>query len=537
MRHYISVLMLQIFLLSLLVTPAFSWWWDDPLITIDGVRYSTDDFKQWWKYWNDQDLELPETVDPYLDWLLLVREGQRMELEQVPSFQHKSRVFLQVRSLLLLKKEEINDRIRIDERELWDRYKELYTPIWLMQRLEFLDETAANAAREKLASGELTDEALIQLPPEEGGPVSTREDWRRPSSIDPGWADLFRPLAVGETTAPQSFDDHSIVYRVKERLEGDEEDFAKLRGRLKDDTWKEQEERLTEAMLERLMEKYEVKINRERLELLPVIAPDEVYSDEPIVTTNRQNVSEKDFIVLLRRGVGPRLAHNPGIEEMNEIKENVLKGILNQNLTNWESLDRNYQEREPFKAEYEFNVNHRLTLALAERFFSSENEVSPDEIEAYYQANINRYSQPELARFHILEDEEGSVDRIWSDVVVGMEFTDAVKKETKKNISVTDIPFSHLDDAVQQVVKGLAKGETSEPFVSNDTRFILHLVEHLPAKPIPLAKVEASIRAKLEQERRLQKRNDYLDQLKSRSKIEISASAWRKVKQELGEAK
>lgn len=537
MRHFISILILLTSMMFTQVTPALSWWWDDPLITMDGVRYTNDDFKTWWKYWNDQSLELPKTVDPYLDWLLLVREGQRMELDQVPAFQHKTRVFLQVRSLLMLKKEEINDRIQVSEDELRARYRELYTPIWLMQRLEFKDEAAADTFREELANGSLAYDELVKRTPEEGGPLSTREDWRRPSSIDPAWADLFRPLAAGETTAPQPFDDHFIVYRVKERSEGDDQDFAKLRDRLKDSVWKEQEESLTEAMLEKLMIKYDVKVNRERLALLPVIAPDEVYTDEPIITTNRQNVSEKDFIVLLRRGVGSRLSHNPGVEEMNEIKESVLKGILNQNLTNWESLDRNYQDREPLKPEYDFNVNHRLTLALADKLFMPEAEIGQEEIESFYKANIARYSQPELVKFNIVEDVDGSVDRIWSDVIVGKEFSAAVKAETQKSVGPTDMPVSHLDEAVQKVIEGLSKGETSEPFVSNGVRYIVHLIDHSPAKPLPLARVADSIRAKLERDRLEQKRKSYLDQLKSRSEIKVSNSAWEKVKKELGEAK
>ncbi len=63
-------------------------------------------------------------------------------------------------------------------------------------------------------------------------------------------------------------------------------------------------------------------------------------------------------------------------------------GIIGQNLTNWESLDRHYEEREPFKWEYQFNVNHRLTRAVEERMLAPEAEVTEADVESYYQANL-----------------------------------------------------------------------------------------------------------------------------------------------------
>ena len=77
----------------------------------------------------------------------------------------------------------------------------------------------------------------------------------------------------------------------------------------------------------------------------------------------------------------------------------------------------------------------------------------------------------------------------------------------------------------------------SQPFVSQEQRFILRLVDRIPAKPIPLERVADGIRVKLEGEKLTQKRNAYLDQLKSRSQIEVNESAWQTVQTELGEAK
>ncbi len=139
-----------------------------------------------------------------------------MELASDPAFQRKTRIFLQVRSLLLLQKEEVNDKVKVSDAEMRAKYQELYTPLWLLQRLEFKDEAAAKAAGQQLADGTVTIDELLKRSVAEG-PVATREDWRRPSGVDPEWAKTFRQLAVGQTTAPVPFDDLFVIYRLKEQ--------------------------------------------------------------------------------------------------------------------------------------------------------------------------------------------------------------------------------------------------------------------------------------------------------------------------------
>jgi hypothetical protein len=63
------------------------------------------------------------------------------------------------------------------------------------------------------------------------------------------------------------------------------------------------------------------------------------------------------------------------------------------------------------------------------------------------------------------------------------------------------------------------------------------LVDRIEARPIPLEKVSDSIRIKLEQDKLVKKRKEYLEQLKSRSQIKVNKSAWKTVQKKLGEAK
>jgi parvulin-like peptidyl-prolyl isomerase len=538
MRRFTSLLILMTFMMTFpSISRAASWWWDNTLVTIDGTSYTKEDFTRWWRYWNDTNLALPETPEPYVDWLLLVREGKRMELDSAPSFQNKTRIFLLVRSLLLLKKEEIDGRINISEDDIRARYDTLYTPIWLLQRLEFKDEASAQNAWKELNEGRLTIDELIKLPQEEGGPINQREDWRRPVGIDPEWAEIFKKLSVGQASEPVAYDEHFVSYYLKTKEDGDPEDYSKVREMLRKKLWKDQEAALSSELIAKLRRKFEVQVDDERLASLSLTAPDESYTDATIIATNRQNFSEKDFITIARQQLQSG-QHPPRNQEEEEgFKTQVVNGIISQNMTNWEALDRNYQEREPLMWEYQFNINHRLTLAVEERLFLPEATVTEAEIQDYYKENISRFSQPEIVRLVIITDADGSVDRIWGDMAAGKSFSDAVREHSEQKDSPTEFPFEHLDPPVQELLNGLVKGETSQPFEYQDRRVLIHLVDRIPAKALPLKLVEANIRSMLKTQKLEQKRKEYLDLLKSRSKIELNGSNWKAVQKELGGTK
>jgi hypothetical protein len=539
MRRLTPILILLVSVMFLSASPAASRWWNDSLVTINGTPYTNEDFKRWWKFMNDADLALPKTPEPYIDWLLLVREGKSMKLDGDPNFQHKTDVFLKFRSLMMLQQDEIFGRINITDGDLQARYEKFYTPLWLLDRLQFKDEDTAQTARRRLMDGTLTIDELVKLPQEDGGPMEFREDWRRPLGIAKEWADIFRKMEVGEVTEPIKDFDALYVYFLKEKKDGDPQDFDKLKERMRDEVSREMKARLTLELLSKLRTKFDVKVDQQRLADLDLNAPDDTYTDNPIISTNRRNVTEKEFVAVARRDQEARKkANHEGNPETEaeETKNRTVQGIISQNLTDWEALDRHYEEKEPLKWEYEFNINHRLTTALEKRLFASKVTVTAAEIEKEYTENISRYSQPESVDIGLIEDIDGVADRIWAEVAAGKDFFKAARENTEKNAPVESIPFAHLDQSVQDVLDGLAKGETSRPFVSKGHRFIVYLQNRVPSKPIPLERVAESIRSRLLQEKIAQKRKAYLDLLKSGAEISVNESQWKAVQKEIGEA-
>ena len=539
MRRFtlIATVLLAIFLY---VSPAAAWFFDDTLVVIDDSRYTSKDFKRWWGFWKEEGQELPKTAEFYVDWLLLAREGDRMELASDPSFQRQDRVFLQSRVLLMLKFDAIDSRIKVTDDDIRAHYAKHYVPQWLVQRLDFANEEAALAAWLQLTSGAVTMEELLARTVEAGGPLTTQKNWLRPKGIDPGWSALFQNMAVGDVVDPAEHQGGNMLYHLAEMKTGDDADYAKLRAEMEREVWKEQEGALTQELLADLRRKYEVVVDEERFAKLDVNAPPDSFTDDLIITTNRQNVTEKDFMIIARREMDarPDAAHASFDEkEAKALKYRVLSGILAQNLTNWESMDRHYEEKEPFKWEYDFHLRHKLTTALENRLFASEVTVSEEEIKKHYTDNLPRYTQPALAKLYIIDDTQGPVELIWADVATGKDFAKALKEHVGQEIFGQEVPVNHIDPEIKTVLDRLAPGETSQPFTAKGSQVIVHLIKRVPESPIPMDRLATAIRNRIQREKMNTLRKDYLDVLKSRSKIEIRESEWKAVRKELGGTK
>ncbi|ADH85104.1 peptidyl-prolyl cis-trans isomerase [Desulfurivibrio alkaliphilus] len=537
------LLLLLLTALLLPARPAAAWWWPfggDTLLTIDGVEYSTEDFKGWWQYWNDEGLAVPPTPDLYIDWLLLVREAERMELAGDPSFQRQTRVFLTSRALLMLKNEAVNSRIKVTEADLKAQYEKEYLPRWQVERLHFRNAEEAVAAWEELQAGNLTVAELLAREPDEGGPVTRQVNWHRPQGIAPGWAEIFNNMEKGEVADPEKHHGGLMLFHLKEVKGGDAEDFQRMRESLHRDVWKEQEAALTRQLLAELRRKYQVEINEQRLAELDINAPDDAFGDEVLVATSRQNLTERDFIAMVRRDMTmrPDAAHAAFDEEKAaEIKDRVVDGFIAQSLTNWESLARGYEKREPFKGEYDFHVNHRLSVTLERRLFADQVKVDDDMVRRHYEENLAHFSRPAHVRLNIITNDEGPVNQVWAEVVAGKEFSRAVQEHFGRRIPGQEVPINHLDPRVRGVVEKLAPGETSAPFDAQGSRVVVHLIDRVPENPLPFERVAGNIRDRLVREKTAQLRQSYLDQLRARSRIEINDRNWRNVRNELGGAR
>jgi parvulin-like peptidyl-prolyl isomerase len=510
---------------------------DNTLVTIGGKKYTDDDFKSWWRFWRkDAESQISSrTLDEFINWQLLRKEAENIGLADTPSFKRQTRIFLQSRTLLMLKNEEINSRINVTDTDVSKRYEQEYLPRWNVIVLYFKDKEQAATAWQQLSNGTVTVEEIQARDSEAPDSVTFTDKWYRPNRVDPGWQTLFEQTGPGKVIDPSAYGNGPRLHYLKEIKGKDEEDFATVKENIRRDLWKEQENAYTIALLDRLREEYQIKVDEDRLAALDINGAADSFSDIPIITSTRQNYSEKEFVAVIGRLMRTR----PGIlyetsEDIAKLKAETLENVLSQSLTNWGSLDRHYEEKEPFKSEYDFNYGHRLVLALENQIAASPPEITEEQIRQYYQDNIDQYTQPLLFKFYIIDEAQGPIDKLWADVAVGKKFRQGLETMFEKNIEPSETPASHLDPEIKAVLDRLNDGETSPVFTAQGTRVLVHLVERIPEGPLPLEDVQDSIRKDLALQEKIKAYLAYTDKLKKKIDIEIKEQRWKAIVEELG---
>lgn len=514
-----------------------AWFWGPPTVaTINGESFSADDVRDWWKNWQEEGDEFPETAEPFVNWILLASEAEQMELFREPSFQHKIEVFLKARTLLIYKREKINDRLNIDDPALQEYYRENYLPRLKLHILYFNDKDVAQAAHDLLVKGDVSmqqyaDEAARKDPHD----AFYEERITRLKQLRPEWVPVYEKLSVGEMSEPFAWNKGFVIIRYQDRLAGDPEDFEKLRNMMTNELRKIREAELTEELVNELIEKYMVEIDWQLLDQLDLGNVDEELLDRPLITIGEDVYPVKVYLAQVQKEKSFSEKYGFEVAEQAKLKKKIMNGIIAQTLTSRAALDEHYEEREPLRPLYQFYRQHRLIKELEKRLFLPQAEVTPEEVRQYYDENLEMFSQPEMVSLALVEDEEKLVDKMYGEMKRGLDFFTVAAHYYTEEIPVKRMQLNRLAPVVQEKLDKMATGEISEPFMVNDHYIILKLVQRVPITPMPFDHVQEKITEMLKEEKISAARNDFLKALKERSDITVSEKAWNNVKKEFGD--
>ncbi|OQX61526.1 MAG: hypothetical protein B5M55_08805 [Desulfococcus sp. 4484_242] len=464
-------------------------WGKTTLVTINDETFTKEDFQHWWVNWKEKDTPFPERPEPFIEWHLLVQEATSMELYQEPTYRQKVNTFLKARALMLLKNEAVDSKIRIRDKDLWARYKEQYSPQWHVRILHFDQEIQARLAG----------------------------------------------LGTGQVTQPLEMGKGFVCLCLQDKKGPEKADFDSLKSKIRLEVQKLRQSELTSELVRRLRKKYEVTVDEELFTELDVNNTPEELMDKILITTNRVNVPVRVFLDQLHKEQSLRgYRHFQTKEAADYLKKMVLDRIIAQTLTSWESLDRHYEERAPFKWVYRFYCQHRLIKELERRLFVPEAEVKDEEVAAYYEQHPDEFAGPEVVSIVVLEDDKRLADKIWAEVKRGADFFSVVRKYYAREIPVRRVPVDHLDPVMKEVVNKLTKGEVSAPFEVKGHSSMVKLVDRTVASRSPLSEVQEQIAQRLRQEKSDRLRRNFIRQLQARSDITINEKAWRDLRKEYG---
>lgn len=513
-----------------------SWlpWSGSTLVTVNGKGYSTDDFSDWWKNWREKGMSVPETPAPYVDWLLLYRQGEKMHLYDTPAYRMKVMIFLKARSLMMLKYDEVDSKIEISKQELWQRYRKLYVPRWQVNVISFHNKQDADAAYKKLLAGTITVEELHKQEGSRGGAIAVKSRWQRPYNTNIGWQKILLGLGKSGFSKPTVSRNSVLILQLLSTAGADKKDFAKLKEGISRKLWREKEGFYTNRLLKRLWKKYHVQVNRKLLKKLDVNTPAADLGDKNIITMDEGSVSVKEFMQKLR--AQRKFRREYGFKDAAfRYKEQVLDGIISQTLTTRAGLDRHYEKKPPFDKIFQFYLRHRLVMALEKQVFLPRAKVSAAEIKTFYNKNIREFSRPASFRLALSKGSRQEMKDLWVETVAGGDFMTLARKKASHGASlVHTFTEDDMDPGMKTAVAGLAtKGDVSQVFPWKGRYALVQLLDHQPASTLPLERVKDFIARQLKQDKIKAVRADYLKKLRAAAVIQVNDKVWQGLRRKL----
>jgi peptidyl-prolyl cis-trans isomerase C len=513
-------------------------WFNEPLVTIAGVEFTAQDYRDWWRIWREPGMAFFDTPAEFIDFHLFAQQARQMEYDFTPEYQHTLGVFLKVRALAALKNEEVDQKIKISEERIRAFFEENYAPIWSVQILSYDDEAKARAVVEELQkfngqkAGRLIFADLAGVAPADGGPVAYQETEVNPRILaktkNSNWVAVIAGTAKGFVAEPLFLEDlkRYVVIRMDDILAPSEDDFGQKRQDILQKLARQAQGELTAKLVKTLKEKYHVRIDED---LLARVNLAEEYPEEVL----KKTVVEMDDLVLtvemLIYNMKKQQVMRSAISE-DELKKLVVDFFISNMLTEKEALNRHYEDVAPLKIVYEFYKNNTLRKSL-EAGISKRLEISEAEVEDYYHNNRPLFTRPEKISFILIQENRDLLNNISTAVSQGADFFDQAQIYSLD----AQIQTSEVDTIQPEVLAELAKldkGEVGEPFALGDNYALVRVVNRAAGEVSPLAVVRKSIQANIRKEKFAAARKDFLEKARSAAGIKVNQKVWRNLKNE-----
>lgn len=528
------VLLCSLLLFGFSVTEAAAFWGADYLVTINGTEFAEDAYRHWWDEWQDPGMKVHESVDEFVDFMLLSQEASDMQLFENPGYKKKLKVFLKVRALMQLKGEEIDAHKVIPPREeLWQAYLKGYTPILNLRMIAVQDEEQANVieqfiaqgvAFDKLAEAAGLDKVAEQL--ESTGPM-------RYTRIPEQLRNAVISLKQAEVVGPVKYGHAWYFLEVMERQDGTDEDFESLKQNLIRENLKRQESRLTQELLQRLRGEYQVEIDRELIESIGPDGPAEADAGKIAIIIGDLKIPASFVFASIQKTQKTRGHAKRDAEDFAASKSRIINDILVQVLTEKAALDRHYEEVPPLKYVYDFYSQYRLVKEFEETVIRPQVKVTDKDIEAYYKDNVEQFSSKGLLEYaQVTTNESKLAEQISQQLKNGADFFTIMQPISPAGVETKKEPLADLRPVIREAVESLASGQVVTVVEGADTHFI-KVIRSVEREVTPLPRVREMISKSLEKQFFNDIRSDYVKQLRDRSVIKVNKSAWKSLREQL----
>lgn len=515
--------------------PAFFWDNNKELVSINGVSFSPEDYRNWWHIFKEEGMPLPSTPDSYIDWLLLSQEAKDMQLDMKPEYKKKVEVWLKVRALMQLRQEEVTAKSKIPSKEdLWPVYQKEYTPVFNLKMLAVTSEEQANVVKSFMDKGVAFDALLTSAglqktaeTLEETGPMS-------PKRLAPPVLEAVQMLKVGQMAGPIPMGHSWYFAYVLDRNEGTDKEFELVKQELIRKDLKRQENELTIALVEKLKKKFNVKVDQSVLSLV---------TPEGLAPENREKtalfIGEEKIPVWFIEEQVKKVAQLRGgsvkdAEDFLESRQRVVNDLFAQVLTGRESLERHFELVPPLKPTYDFYTRHRLIKELEAEVLTPQVNISDDDLKKHYQDNKKQFSRGEMVEVAIVKtNEKKMAAEVTDKLKKGKDFFKVMEPLSPAGIQIQNTPVAHLSPAVQKALEGMAPGQVRSGVEDGKDLAFIKLISRRSEEFVPFDEVKDQLRTEVGKDRFEKIRNGMVAQLRKRSSIKVTDGAWNTLREGL----
>lgn len=514
------------------------------LVTIDGTVYTNQDYRTWWSFWREPGMAFYDSPQEFIDFHLLAEQGRHMELHLSPDYQRKVFVFLKVRALAALKKEEVDSKIKISEEQIKVEFEKEYSPVWNIQVLSYDEEAKAKTTFEKLQgfngqkAGRLVFADLGGVKPDDGGAVAYEDVEVNPLMIakvpeSDKWLKAISGLDKGFVSEPLFLEKSGryIVIRLDDITFPGKEVFAEKKATIRKKMEKKEISRLTGELMERLTDKYHVRIDDE---LSQSVTMDGDYPKDflmkKVVEMDGGSLSVEMLIYNMKRQQPLRMT----LPE-DRLKNGVINAFISNYLTDTEALSRHYEKKQPIKGIYEFYKDNTLIKFLNARI-KERLVVEDSEVEDYFNLNQAEFTRPERISYLIIEEQKSFLMEISKAVSQGADFFDQARERSfDPQIKTMEVDSIRPELAVE--LAKLQKGETGKPFPYESGYAMLKLIDRVESKVAPFDdKMRGMIKKTLSEKKYAEAKAVYLEKAQSLAQVKVNQRVWNKLKKEYNNA-
>jgi len=472
-----------------------------------------------------------EVLGRLINVSLLVQEGKRIGLDELPEIKNMVDVFSKVTLREELMERQVRDT-KVDDKEVEKLYKESVKE-WKISSLLFEKEEAAKKMAEEIKAGKNFDELSKQYVADGKAKAGERGEWLKVKDISPQIVNTVSKMKAGSVSPIIPFKSGFVILRLEDtRYTEDPEAMKQAR----EEALKRKKVQVLKDYSNGLIKKY-AKVNQDVLKRIDYEsktpgfeafledkrAVAEIKGENPITVGELTQHIKMQFFHGIEKAIESKKLNSKKVPALDEM---IYKRVFRK-----EALRLGLDKTEDYKNKVKEYENSVLFGAFVNKVIVPDIKLQEEEMKAYYREHLKEYTMPEMMKIKGLvfakrEEGESAVEKLRK----GTEFQwlaenaeGQVDKDTKGLLTFDGKLFTTKDlpEGVQKAIHGARTGDFRLYESSDGYFYALAIQDVIPSKPQPFEEAREAVAKRLFDEKVKKAVEDYADKLRAVSEVKI----------------